>query len=88
MTNYTTRSGRTIKKPKEFKPTEDTFTDDFREDEYDTDESLDSDIDTDDELGSDSEFNSEYDEDDCEEDDNGNLRGFVVSDSEDDEEDA
>jgi hypothetical protein len=84
MTNYTTRSGRTIKKPKEFKPTEDTFTDDFREDEYDTDESFDTDIDTDEEIDSE----SEYDEDDCEEDDNGNLKGFVVSDSEDDEEDA
>jgi len=84
MTNYTTRSGRTIKKPKEFKPTEDTFTDDFREDEYDTDESFDTDIDTDEEMDSE----SEYDEDDYEEDDNGNLKGFVVSDSEDDEEDA
>jgi len=84
MTNYTTRRGRVINKPEQFKPTEDTFIDDFREDEYDTDDSSDSSICTDEEIDSD----SEYDEDDCEEDDNGNLKGFIVSDSEEDEEDT
>lgn len=84
--SYTTRSGRVVKKPKEFIPTEDTFIDDFCEDDYDTDESSDSDIETDSEHTSDSEYDDD-DEDDEDEDDDGNLKGFVVPDSE-DEEDA
>jgi hypothetical protein len=82
--NYRTRSGRHIKKPILFKPTEDTVVDDYAEHEYDTDD-VKSDIDTEDEFDSESDYDS--DEDDYEEDDNGNLKGFVVSDSE-DEEDA
>ena len=46
-----TRSGRQIKKPKLFKPTEQELTDDYSPDEHDTD--FDSDLDTEDECYSD-----------------------------------
>jgi hypothetical protein len=77
---YKTRSGRNIKKPELFKATENSFIDDYKEDEYDTD--MGSDIDTEDELYSDEE--SEYSDD--EEDENGNLKDFIVDDDDDDEE--
>jgi hypothetical protein len=79
MVDTRTRSGRIIKKPDTFKPTETTLEDDYAEDEHDTD--FDSDIDTDDEIYSGSE--SEYDDE--EEDDNGNLEGFVVDDESEEE---
>lgn len=68
-----TRSGRKIKKPETFKPTETDLVDDYAEDDHDTD--FDSELDTEDEE----EFSSEedYDED---VDDNGNLKDFVVDD--------
>jgi|TARA_B110000967_G_scaffold171096_1_gene181426 hypothetical protein len=76
-----TRSGRHIKKPVLFQPTEHILEDDYATDEHDTD--LDSDIDTDDEV---------YDEDDSEEDDdadeNGNLKDFVVEDESESEEEV
>lgn len=73
----TTRSGRQIKKPVLFKPTEDVVVDDYADDEHDSD--FDSDIDTEEEY--DSEEDSEYDEDDEDMDENGNLKDFVVDDS-------
>ncbi len=73
MTSYTTRSGRQIKKPDRYEPKE------ICEDDYD-DEDF-SDEDEEDIFSSDEE--SESDEEDA--DENGNLKGFVVSDSDDDE---
>lgn len=66
-----TRSGRKIKKPVVFVPTEDVVNDDYGDDEHDTD--FDSDIDTEDE-----EYSSDDDEEDA--DENGNLRDFIVDD--------
>tara|TARA_R110001606_G_C15378703_1_gene650203 strand:- start:2255 stop:2479 length:225 start_codon:yes stop_codon:yes gene_type:complete len=73
--SYTTRSGRQIKKPELYEPKE------ICEDDYeDYDESEDEGENI---FSSDDE--SESDEEDA--DDNGNLKGFVVSDS-DEEDDA
>ena len=79
MVDTRTRSGRIIKKPDTFKPTETVLEDDYAEDEHDTD--FGSDIERDDEIycGSESEY------DDEEEDDNGNLEGFVVDDESEEE---
>ena len=78
-----TRSGRQIKKPILFEPTESVLEDDYATDEHDTD--IDSVIDTDDEE----EYSSEEDEEDDDADENGNLKDFVVDDeSESEEEDA
>jgi len=68
---YTTRSGRNIKKPVRYEPVEICLDDD---DESEEGEDIFS-----------SESESESDEDDG--DENGNLKGFVVSDS-DEEDDA
>jgi hypothetical protein len=77
-----TRSGRQIKKPVLFQPTETVLEDDYATDEHDTD--IDSGIDTDDEE----EYSTE-EEDDDDADENGNLKDFVVDDeSESEEEDA
>ena len=78
MVQTRTRSGRVIKKPEIFQPTETLLEDDYGEDEHDTD--FDYDIDTEDELYSD---DDEY----SDEDENGNLEGFVVDDEEDEDED-
>ena len=76
-----TRLGRQIKKPVLFQPTESVLEDDYATDEHDTD--IDSIIDTDEE-----EYSSEEDEEE-DADENGNLKGFVVDDaSESEEEDA
>ena len=77
--SYTTRSGRAIKKPILYEPQE-RPEDDFKEHEYDS--SGDSD-------GSDCEESDEGEETDDEEDadEDGNLKGFVVEDSSEDEED-
>ena len=80
-----TRSGRKIKKPTVFQPTEKDLVDDYGSDEHDTD--FDSDLDTEDECYSD-ESEEEYDSD---ADENGNLKDFIVDDeseSESEEEDA
>ena len=75
-----TRSGRKIKKPTLFQPTEQELVDDYGSDEHDTD--FDSELDTDDEECS-------TDEDDSDADENGNLKDFIVDDeSESEEEDA
>jgi len=78
-----TRSGRKIKKPELFQPTEEDLVDDYGSDEHDSD--FDSNIDTDEECYSDE---SEED-DDSDADENGNLKGFIVDDeSESESEDA
>jgi|UniRef100_A0AB38ZME0 hypothetical protein len=59
-----TRSGRKIKKPELFQPTESEFVDDFSPEEYDTDE----------ESGTDVESESES------ESDAGSLEDFIVDD--------
>jgi hypothetical protein len=68
-----TRSGRKIKKPESFKPTETDLVDDYTEDDHDTD--FDSELDTEDEE----EFSSDEDDDE-DVDENGNLKDFVVDD--------
>jgi hypothetical protein len=68
-----TRSGRKIKKPELFQPTETDLVDDYADDDHDTD--FDSDINTDEEE----EFSSE-DESDSDADENGNLKDFIVDD--------
>jgi hypothetical protein len=73
--SYTTRSGRQIKKPERYEPKE------ICEDDYDNEEE--SEEEGEDIFSSDEE--SESDEEDA--DENGNLKGFVVSDS-DEEDDA
>lgn len=71
-----TRSGRLSKVPERMKPTEDVVDDDYDDDEHDTDyEAGDDDVDI-------SEDDSEDDCVDSDEDENGNLIGFVVSDKE------
>lgn len=74
-----TRSGRAIKKPTVFVPTETVLDDDYCTDDYDTE--IGSEIDTDEECYSDES------EDDCEDDadENGNLKDFVVDDDEESE---
>tara|TARA_R110002153_G_scaffold71922_1_gene188711 strand:- start:2968 stop:3213 length:246 start_codon:yes stop_codon:yes gene_type:complete len=72
-----TRSGRKIKKPTTFQPTETDLVDDYTVDDHDTD--FDSELDTEDEV----DFTSDEDEDDDDEeemDENGNLKDFVVDD--------
>jgi ribonuclease E len=79
-----TRSGRTIKKPQDVYVPEIVDFEDEYSDEDDSDFDMSgSDIDTEDELV-DSDEEEDDDEDDA--DENGNLKGFIVSDSEDDEE--
>ena len=73
--SYTTRSGRQIKKPERYEPNE------ICEDDYEGED----DYEEEDIFSSDDESESESDEEDA--DENGNLKGFVVSDS-DEEDDA
>ena len=82
MPTTTTRSGRQIKKPQLFKPTEEVVFDDYNEDEHDSD--FGSYIDTDEEYHS--QDDSDSDDDDEDMDDNGNLKDFVVDESDSDEE--
>ena len=72
--SYTTRSGRQIKKPDRYEPKE-ICEDDYEEEEDDEGE----------DIFSSDESESESDVEDA--DENGNLKGFVVSDS-DEEDDA
>lgn len=83
MPQLVTRSGRKIRKPESFKPTETKLDDDYNEDEHDSE--FDSDIDTEEEYNSDSDSDDDDDDDDA--DENGNLKDFVV-DSDSEEEDA
>jgi|TARA_B110000240_G_scaffold11110_1_gene11720 hypothetical protein len=71
------RSSRITKAPERMKPTEHVCMDDFDEDEHDTDSDV-----SDEDL-----CESETDEDLCDEsdeDDEGNLKGFIVDDDDDD----
>jgi len=83
VVNTRTRSGRVSKAPERLELFEEVE-DDFKDDEYDSDEDLlqtgDEDFCTDDEDNDD-----EY-ETDPDEDENGNLKGFVVDDTDEDEE--
>lgn len=74
--SYTTRSGRQIKKPERYEPKE-ICEDDYEDDDDDEEDAED--------IFSSDESESESDEEDA--DENGNLKGFVVSDS-DEEDDA
>lgn len=75
MAVQTTRSGRKIKKPETFTPTESDVVDDWGEDDHDSE--FNSDIDTEEEE----DYTSGDDDSDA--DENGNLKDFVVdSDSE------
>ncbi len=69
-----TRSGRVSKVPDRMKPTEECVEDDFDEDEYDTDY---------DATDEDDLCETESDDEciDSDEDENGNLKGFIVSDN-------
>ncbi len=77
-----TRSGRISKVPDRLDPLEDLPEDDYSDDDYETesDPGSDDDIDL---LQTDDEDDFEDDEEDM--DENGNLKGFVVSDNEDEE---
>jgi len=76
-----TRSGRKIKKPELFVPTEKDIVDDYSAEEHDTD--FDSGLDTEDEE----DYSSEEGGEDA--DENGNLKDFIVDDaSESESEDA
>jgi len=76
----TTRYGRVIKQPTAvYVPDHIELEDDYSEDEYDSDYSASSDIRTEDEGGSSS---SDDDDDEEEDEDEGSLKDFVVSDSE------
>tara|TARA_B100001079_G_scaffold267533_1_gene276386 strand:- start:616 stop:909 length:294 start_codon:yes stop_codon:yes gene_type:complete len=78
-----TRSGRISKAPERLELFEEVE-DDFRDDEYDSDVDL---LQSDDEdfCTDNDEEDSEY-ETDPDEDENGNLKGFVVDDTDEDEE--
>lgn len=73
----TTRSGRQVKKPERYEPVE-VPVDDFSDGDV-SDDFSDEDIEE-------SDFESESESDDDDADEHGNLKGFVVSDDEDDEE--
>lgn len=77
-----TRSGRTSKKPVRYEP-EETCLDDYSDDgeDYELDDS-----DVESIRSSDSEESD--DDDDSDGDDNGNLKGFIVDDSDEDDEDC
>lgn len=80
--NVKTRSGRVSKVPTRMKPTEDVCDDDFDDDEYDTDYEI-----SDDDLcETETESESEDECDDSDEDENGNLKGFVVDDTDEESE--
>ena len=67
-----TRSGRKIKKPELFKPTEQDLVDDYSPEDHDTD--FDSELDT----GDEEDYSSSDEEEDA--DENGNLKDFIVYD--------
>ena len=74
-----TRSGRTVKKPERYEPPVEKLLDDYDDYEYEED-----DID-DDDVESIHSQNEESDDDEEDADENGNLKGFVESDSEEDD---
>ena len=76
---YKTRSGRQIKRPTRYEPNE-ICMDDFTDEEDPTD------IEEGEDIASESELSSDSDDEDA--DDNGNLKGFVVSDEDESDEEA
>jgi hypothetical protein len=76
-----TRSGRVSKVPERLDPVEDLPEDDF-DDDYETESDIDSEEDIDLMQTDDEDDFTDGDEDDM--DENGNLKGFVVDDEEDD----
>jgi|TARA_R110000822_G_scaffold65792_2_gene160995 hypothetical protein len=76
----TTRSGRNVKKPILFVPTENIVEDDYCTDDYDTE--IDSIAVTDDSCSEESGDEDEDEDEDEECDENGNLIDFVVDDDE------
>lgn len=75
MSTYTTRSGRTVKKPVLYEPQE-RPEDDYAPDEYDSDDDSEA-TDLEEE-----EEDEEEEDDDEDADEHGNLKGFVVEESE------
>jgi len=69
-----TRSGRVSKVPERLDPLEDVPEDDFSDDDYETESEIESDIDL---LQTDDE--DDFEDDDSDMDENGNLKGFVVT---------
>ena len=78
-----TRSGRVSKVPERLDPLEDLPEDDFSDDDYETEteSEIESDIDL---LQTDDE--DDFEDDDSDMDENGNLKGFVVEDENENEE--
>jgi hypothetical protein len=83
MTTLTTRSGRAVKKPVVFIPTENALDDDYCSEDHDTDTG--SDIDTEDECYSDESDDEGGCDDDDDADENGNLKDFIVDDEDESE---
>ena len=77
-----TRSGRVSKVPERLDPVEDLPEDDFDDDDYQTESDIDSEEDID--LMETDDEDDFIDGDDDDMDENGNLKGFVVYDEEDD----
>ena len=77
-----TRSGRISKVPERLDPVEDLPEDDFDDDDYQTESDIDSEEDIDLMETDDEDDFTDGDDDDM--DENGNLKGFVVYDEEDD----
>ena len=75
-----TRSGRLSKVPERLDPLEDLPEDDFSDDDYETESEIESDIDL---LQTDDE--DDFEDDDSDMDENGNLKGFVVDEEEEEE---
>ena len=77
-----TRSGRVSKVPERLDPLEDLPEDDFSDDDYETEteSEIESDIDL---LQTDDE--DDFEDDDSDMDEDGNLKGFVVDEEEEDE---
>ena len=78
-----TRSGRVSKVPERLDPLEDLPEDDFSDDDYETESEseIESEIDL---LQTDDE--DDFEEDDSDMDENGNLKGFVVDEEEEEDE--
>ena len=77
-----TRSGRVSKVPERLDPVEDLPEDDFDDDDYQTESDIDSEEDIDLMETDDEDDFTDGDDDDM--DENGNLKGFVVYDEEED----
>jgi len=77
-----TRSGRISKVPERLDPVEHIPEDDYSDEDYETE----SDIDSDDEDLLETDDEDDFEDDDEDMDENGNLKGFIVDDDEDEDE--